>query len=470
MPIIYYYHIASNYKSYDTTSILSIYNGAAIESKLIFIQLMSENGEFAVPDLLTGYFNYSYTMGSRIHSNSWGVSEPANYYSIAAMDIDQFVHEYQDYLIIFAAGNGGVTGLSQESTAKNSITVGSSISSIQHFTGSISEYLANSTEIEISQTIVCQSWWPNQDTFNSINNLIKSTAIVANTNNNNDDDDGPFTNPIDMHNYYCSLIELNPNNWCCEFYNNSNTNSRQHAFTELTESSLRASCCDSRYADWFLSHSPDGNINQYSTAYFSSVGPTADQRRKPDLLAPGHTVLSSKSRAAGADIPSCLDSDINNLIFPMAGTSCSSPLTAGTAALVRQYYIEGWHINGWRNDSLSLWPSAAALKATLISSAVSLTNYSYYSSDESIYKLNLPNAESLDSITDRHSIDNTPITRLDKEGYGEIVLFNTLYFNHNNNNDSNSNSNSNTNTDGNTNLLPKSPQLFIYDICTDNNK
>lgn len=47
----------------------------------------------------------------------------------------------------------------------------------------------------------------------------------------------------------------------------------------------------------------------------------------------------------------------------------STPVVSGSAALVRQYFEEGWHINGEKNEAEGISPSAALIKATLINGA-----------------------------------------------------------------------------------------------------
>lgn len=96
--------------------------------------------------------------------------------------------------------------------------------------------------------------------------------------------------------------------------------------------------------------------NPDEIASFSSRGSTADGRIKPDLVAPGTWIISTRSSEA------VYESTLDNNYTYMNGTSMSTPLAAGTAALVRQYYIENLSIN----------PSAALLKATLINGADNL--------------------------------------------------------------------------------------------------
>lgn len=98
-----------------------------------------------------------------------------------------------------------------------------------------------------------------------------------------------------------------------------------------------------------LSDNPDGMVA------FSSRGPTGDGRIKPDVVAPGTNILSTRSSLA----PSSNYWGIYNSYYAYdGGTSMSTPLTAGTAALVRQYYV---------NKGIS--PSSALIKATLINTA-----------------------------------------------------------------------------------------------------
>jgi PGF-pre-PGF domain-containing protein len=95
--------------------------------------------------------------------------------------------------------------------------------------------------------------------------------------------------------------------------------------------------------------------NSDEIAFFSSRGPTADGRIKPDLVAPGTWIISTRSSEAVYDF--ILDENYSYL----SGTSMATPLAAGTAALVRQYYND--------TENLSINPSAALIKATLINGA-----------------------------------------------------------------------------------------------------
>lgn len=97
-----------------------------------------------------------------------------------------------------------------------------------------------------------------------------------------------------------------------------------------------------------------------SLAEFTLFGPARDGRIKPDLVA--------AARVTGANYdfdkdPATCDVGLD------VGTSWSSPTMAGAAALVRQYFVDGFHPSGSRNAANAFTPSAALLKATLIAAA-----------------------------------------------------------------------------------------------------
>jgi hypothetical protein len=97
---------------------------------------------------------------------------------------------------------------------------------------------------------------------------------------------------------------------------------------------------------------------------FSSRGWSADGRVKPDIVAPGCTV------SAGND--SRIDSN-NCGEDTGCGTSYAAPVVVGAAALVRQYFSDGFYPSGAKNAGDARTPSAALIKAMLLNGAVSLS-------------------------------------------------------------------------------------------------
>jgi hypothetical protein len=147
------------------------------------------------------------------------------------------------------------------------------------------------------------------------------------------------------------------------------------------------------YAD-LISSSPAGGPQ--GLAAFSSRGPAADGRTKPDVVAPGTDVVSARSRASGAVGWGVLGANTNYCF--MGGTSMATPLAAGCATLVRQYLVER---RGLAN------PSAALIKAALAGGARSLSPGQYGpGEDREIPELPRPN----------------PV-----EGWGQIDVAGTLF-------------------------------------------
>ncbi|HET9929996.1 MAG TPA: S8 family serine peptidase [Polyangiaceae bacterium] len=100
--------------------------------------------------------------------------------------------------------------------------------------------------------------------------------------------------------------------------------------------------------------------NPNQVAAFSSRGPTRDGRVKPDVVAPGTFILSTRSTMIAENNVAWRKFRDSNYYFFMGGTSMATPLAAGAAALVREYL---------RTRQGVKRPSAALVKATLIAGA-----------------------------------------------------------------------------------------------------
>jgi serine protease AprX len=97
--------------------------------------------------------------------------------------------------------------------------------------------------------------------------------------------------------------------------------------------------------------------NSEGMAAFSSRGPTRDGRIKPDIVAPGTTILSTASRVATYD--PIYGKSLDPLYAFLAGTSMATPLVAGCVAVIREYFQKRY----------SIQPSAALVKAMAINGA-----------------------------------------------------------------------------------------------------
>jgi subtilisin family serine protease len=99
--------------------------------------------------------------------------------------------------------------------------------------------------------------------------------------------------------------------------------------------------------------------NTMGMAAFSSRGPCADGRTKPDIVAPGTNILSTRSAVQEGDGWGAY----NEWYYYSGGTSMATPVASGTAALLREYLMT--EVDDFRITP----PSSAMLKACLINAA-----------------------------------------------------------------------------------------------------
>ena len=267
-----------------------MYRGVAHEAELVFQAIGSTNGSDAVspPSPLNLLFEQARADQAAVHSDSWGALA-AGAYTELSREVDEFMWDCDDMLIVFPSGNSGsdenadgvIDGQSINSpaTAKNCLTVGASESARPAGSG------GRSGDV-----------WP----------AILTNAFFA----------APIAND--------------------------------------------------------LPSTPWDGVHQ-GVAAFSSRGPCADGRTKPDVLAPGTDIISCRSSMPGASTfwgtgEGLLSGAVSNWYCFAGGSSMAAPMAAGCAGLARQYLLEEHALTN---------AGSALVKALLAGGARSLTPGQY---------------------------------------------------------------------------------------------
>ena len=314
--------VDSGHGTHTTGSVLSggapngIGKGTAPASRLVFqatenwvvtsslckVLYGYQNGYYltGLPADLNTLYQQAYTAGARIHSNSWG-SAAAGSYTSNSVQTDTFMWNNRDMVITFSAGNEGTDANSDGVIDNDSIGAPGTAKNV---------ITVGASENQRPDNYPCDT-------------SLAYTACAA---------QGGVNSIFTWGSAWPADYPANP-----------------------------------------IKDDVSAN-NSWQMAAFSSRGPTDDGRIKPDVVAPGSWILSTYSDLyqQGYDAspnPKNNAYQYDGYGFPydayykyLSGTSMSNPLTAGGAAVIKDYYSKASGINA----------SAALVKATLINSAVDM--------------------------------------------------------------------------------------------------
>jgi hypothetical protein len=336
------------------------YAGTAPKADFVFESVMDSDGSLGgIPSDLTDLFQPPYDDGARVHSNSWG-SAVAGAYTTDSQNVDRFVWNNPDMVVTFSAGNNGLD--------------------CWYF------------------SYPCQG--PGSC---SPDGVIDTDSIGT---------PGTAKNCITVG----ASEDYRPD--------------YQFGFGEIPPEAETCISDPTWYLLWGCPYSAEPVAsdlvanNANGMAAFSSRGPCDDGRIKPDLVAPGVAIISTRTDVNQAaegwgtcNVPSS-PVDLRPYYLTEGGTSMANPLTAGTAVLVRQYYVDGWHANNSSITNASanaadrFDPSAALVKATLINGAWDMNPGQYGTG---------ATKEIPPGWDTGHDLPN------DVEGYGRVDLYHSLF-------------------------------------------
>ncbi len=104
-------------------------DGIAPDARVVFQDIGPDNsfsclvGSISPPSNLTQAFSDALNAGAYIHSNSWGGSGDHTY-SARAEQADAFLWDHREFMIFWAAGNRGTSGVDSPANLKNGVGVG----------------------------------------------------------------------------------------------------------------------------------------------------------------------------------------------------------------------------------------------------------------------------------------------------------------------------------------------------------
>jgi hypothetical protein len=134
-----------------------------------------------------------------------------------------------------------------------------------------------------------------------------------------------------------------------------------------------------------------GNQKIDYIAPFSANGPSIDGRLKPDIVAPGYSVYSARARSENNDVYTCETTS-------KMGTSMATPVAAGNAALIKDYFNRNQYWYKYCNKSYRLCRTASSaisisgvmLKALVLHSGQAVSAYDGSSSGRGLVSSHVP--------------------------------------------------------------------------------
>eukprot|EP01025_Chloroclados_australasicus_P058012 TRINITY_DN725_c0_g1_i1.p1 TRINITY_DN725_c0_g1~~TRINITY_DN725_c0_g1_i1.p1 ORF type:complete len:1518 (+),score=212.34 TRINITY_DN725_c0_g1_i1:521-4555(+) len=384
------------------------HNGIAPDARIAFTDLGQGEDKFLkLPqEGMEQYYGWSYALGVRTHSDSWG-GGPSGGYKYTSRDADKFMWDNMDFIAVLAAGNEGET-FSRETTinslaaCKNAIAVGATLGP---FGGVNADVQGRAISFEVVSPedsndiikVVQAEFGPGFEGLSSSQTYVVETTIPEDACGEGVALQGEAPElSVDGKialvsrgncKYLDKVLAAQQAGAVAIFVYNTLENeygyssmaipktfAEEESKIEIPSANIAHHVAEQLFrikqrGELRLQLSPvQINSDQVprfdNIASFSSFGPTEDNRIKPDIVALGEAIRSAYG-----------DRDLHNKncqTAQLTGTSMSTPVIAGAILLIRQYYQDGFYPNGIKSQANAFNPSSALVKATLLNGAVDL--------------------------------------------------------------------------------------------------
>ena len=391
---------------FDPNDDLSEFQGILPKAKIAFIDLAGEaeiiTDDLEIPlNMSKDMFGIAHDAGAYIHSNSWGSA--GEVYDKYSRGFDEFAISNPFDLLIAAAGNEGIENCSDDAEnpscdkftvgtpgdCKNGVGVGASEASTDSFiaagqgnyvvrftavNGTVVSYFALRSELGQPPEVLASGKLAaanpleacENDTIARIDNpsdmvgriaVIKRGICFFETKIMGAVDSGATAVivannrpglPISMQTSEVNPIDLPGNSYMINEEGGNELLAAMAASPDMTAAVIDIG-------------DPNAAVRDQNLASFSSRGPTADLRYKPDVVGVGKYIHSARS-----------DSDLTSFncdTVAMAGTSMATPVISGTTGQIREWLLLTFPTFTVRP------PTSALMKAALVQSAIPLVGW-----------------------------------------------------------------------------------------------
>jgi subtilisin family serine protease len=338
-------------------------------------------------------------------ADSWGSSVAV--YDEAAASLDKFLFGHPEFLSVFAAGNYGTnsdlpTTVTSPATAKNCLSVGATMSWRRQYSRRLAAPVSNvrveimnapdapidSDTLVLNWRVVGAAWGPSLETVSGrrLQLATASDGGAACTPGSGDAARGGVL--VALRSAGCSLaakIQVAHASGAVALLLATRSESgytilqREDAAELLPVASIPLTMAQQlqAYADAGASTTVYVTFSRHDVcdcpsfediASYSSFGPTTDRRIKPDIVAPGDLTSAYSDGKTDGAVDTCRTQR-------KQGTSMATPVVAGSAALVRQYFTAGFYPSGAKVAANAFTPSGVLLKAVMVGGASDMIGY-----------------------------------------------------------------------------------------------